>query len=262
MKIAALYVYPVKACAGISVSSAEVVERGFLHDRRWMLVDESGVFVTQRTIPKLALVSTAIGEHGYALRAPDTSPLLLPFDGSDGPEMEVQVWSHRGSARRHAEASAWFSDYLRMPVSAVYMPDDHRRPVNPERGRPGDVVSFADAYPFLAISEESLADLNSRLSAPLDMRRFRPNIVVSGGPAYGEDHWSRIRAGSVSFRAVKRCDRCAVTTVDPDTGEKGKEPLATLSKYRQMDGKVWFGMNLIHDGPGKIRVGDPVATLD
>jgi uncharacterized protein YcbX len=134
--------------------------------------------------------------------------------------------------------------------------------VNPERARPGDVVSFADGYPFLVISEASLSDLNSRLETPLVMERFRPNIVVSGVPAYAEDTFRHVRFGEVGFRAVKRCDRCSVTTIDPETGARGKEPLRTLATYRREDGKVWFGMNLIHDAEGTLSVGDLVHETD
>jgi len=141
------------------------------------------------------------------------------------------------------------------------MPDSERRVVNPERARPGDIVSFADGYPMLLISEASLSDLNRRLDEPLEMRRFRPNLVIAGAEPYSEDGMAALRIGEVTFRGVKRCDRCVVTTINPDTGEKGKEPLRTLAKYRLEDGKVWFGMNLIHDGSGRLKLGDPVVPL-
>jgi uncharacterized protein YcbX len=152
------------------------------------------------------------------------------------------------------------SAVLERRVRVLYMPDSHRRPVNPARARPSDVVSFADAYPFLAISEASLADLNARLETPVGMDRFRPNIVVSGIAAYDEDRWQAVRLGTLGFRAPKRCDRCSVTTVDPTSGVRGKEPLRTLAKYRLEEGKVWFGMNLIHDQEGVLAVGDPVSS--
>jgi uncharacterized protein YcbX len=144
-------------------------------------------------------------------------------------------------------------------VSLLYMPDSERRAVNPNRARPGDIVSFADAYPLLLISEASLAALNQRLDAPVEMRRFRPNLVISGCEPYAEDGFSALSIGPLTFRGVKRCERCVVTTVDPATAEQGKEPLRTLARYRQSEGKVWFGMNLIHDGPGTLRLGDPVV---
>ena len=156
------------------------------------------------------------------------------------------------------EGSRWFSAFLGTELSLLYMPEDERRAVNPRRARPGDVVSFADAYPVLLISEASLTDLNARLEAPLSMRRFRPNLVISGCVPYAEDDFRTLRIGDVSFRAVKRCERCVVTRVDPDTAELGPEPLRALASYRADGGKIWFGMNLIHDGPGRLRLGDPV----
>jgi uncharacterized protein YcbX len=257
-RVSALYVYPVKACRGIRVDSARVVARGFEHDRRYMIVDPGGRFVTQRELPELALVTTSIEAGGIVLRHAGHPECALPFEHDSAEVLEVSVWSHSGPALRHEPGSAWLSAVLGRPVDLVFMPESHRRAVNPERSRPGDVVSFADGYPFLVISEASLADLNSRLETPLVMERFRPNIVVSGVEPFAEDAWQHVRFGSVRFRGVKRCDRCSVTTVDPDTGVRDKEPLRTLATYRREDGKVWFGMNLIHDGGGTLAVGDRV----
>lgn len=257
-RVSALYVYPVKACRGIRMDSARIVARGFEYDRRYMIVDPSGRFVTQRELPELALVTTALERDAIVLRRAGHPECQLPLEHAFGAELDVSVWGHSGPALRHESGSAWLSAVLARPVSLVFMPESHRRQVNPERARPGDVVSFADGYPFLVISEESLSDLNSRLETPLVIERFRPNIVVSGVTAFAEDGWRRVRFGDVGFRAVKRCDRCSVTTVDPESGQRGKEPLRTLASYRQEDGKVWFGMNLIHDSEGTLSVGDLV----
>jgi uncharacterized protein len=258
--ISALYVYPVKACRGVRLASSRVVARGFEHDRRYMIVDAAGRFISQREVPELSLVSTAFARGGIVLSRDGHSDFLLPLSISDGPNRDFSLWSDCGSALEHPAASSWMSAVLERPASVVYMPDTHRRPVNPARARPSDVVNFADAYPFLAISEASLADLNSRLETPVGMERFRPNIVVSGIAAYGEDLWQTVRLGALGFRAPKRCDRCSVTTVDPANGVRGKEPLRTLAKYRLEDGKVWFGMNLIHDQEGVLSVGDRVSS--
>ena len=260
-RISALYVYPVKACSGIRVDSARVVARGFERDRRYMIVDSTGAFVTQREVPELALVKTAFEDRTIVLRRQGYADCSLPLALDDGPSQEVTVWRHSGSALRHEGASAWMSAVLERPVGVVYMPDTHRRPVNPERGNASDVVSFADAYPFLAISQASLDDLNSRLDVPIAMERFRPSIVVSGVEPYAEDSWVRVQLAELTFRAPKRCERCTVTTVDPETGVRGKEPLRTLAAYRKADGKVWFGMNLIHDGEGVLSVGDRVGLI-
>lgn len=261
MRISALTVYPIKACRGIDLPRARVVERGFEFDRRYMIVDADGEFVTQRTHKELALVTTALSGDGFELGAPGLEPLWLPRRHDGGARVRASVWGHEGVGALHEQGSEWLSVYLRGPYRLVYMPDDHERPVNPARSRPGDIVSFADAYPFLVISEASLAELNRRLPRPLGMRRFRPNIVISGASPFAEDGFARVRMGSISFRGPKRCDRCVVTTIDPETGQAGPEPLKTLASFRKEDGKVWFGMNLIHDGLGELAVGDDVVPL-
>lgn len=256
--VSALYVYPIKACRGVRVDHWPVVERGFEADRRWMIVDEAGTFVSQRERPRLALVTTALDNDLIRVAAPGLAPLHLPRQYDGGEPRAVRVWSDQSRGSVHAPGSAWFSEYLGAPHQLVYMPDSERRAVNPARARAGDIVSFADGYPFLLISEASLEDLNARLAEPITMERFRPNIVVSGTEPFAEDEFASVRLGEIAFRGVKRCDRCPVTTVDLETGEPGKEPLRTLATFRRWDGKVWFGMNMIHDGPGRLRVGDPV----
>jgi uncharacterized protein YcbX len=255
-RVSALYVYPVKACGGVSVTSARVVARGFEYDRRYMIVDEHGLFLTQRELPELALVSTSFAAGGIVLGRAGHGECHLPVALESGDRLDVTVWGHTGVALRHDRASAWLSDVVRRALSVVYMPDEHQRPVKPEHAGSFDVVSFADAFPFLVISEASLSELNSRLREPIEMRRFRPNIVVTGVPAFAEDTWTELRLGALGFRAPKRCDRCSVTTVDPSTGVRGQEPLRTLATYRKQDGKVWFGMNLIHDDQGVLSIGD------
>ena len=260
VQLSGIFVYPIKACAGVSLTSAEVVLRGLMQDRRYMLVDRSGRFVTQREAPRLCLVATALGAEQIEVSSAGHPPLRLPreLDGDAFERRPYRVWDSTGHAIRHPEGSRWFSAFLGTELSLLYMPEDERRAVNPRRARPGDVVSFADAYPVLLISEASLTDLNARLEAPLSMRRFRPNLVISGCEPYAEDDFRTLRIGDVSFRAVKRCERCVVTRVDPDTAELGPEPLRTLASYRADGGKIWFGMNLIHDGPGRLRLGDAV----
>jgi uncharacterized protein len=254
--LSGLFIYPIKACAGIALDRASVVERGLALDRRYMLVDRAGTFITQREVPRLCLVATALDDSRLILSAPGRPTLALPQALQDGERVACRVWEDTGSALCSAEGSRWFSDFLHDDVRLVYMPDSERRAVNPKRARSSDIVSFADGYPLLVISEASLADLNSRLDEPLDMRRFRPNLVLSDCEPFAEDRFNTLSIGEVSFRAVKRCDRCSVTMVDPTSAERGKEPLRTLARYRLEDGKVWFGMNLIHDGPGELRVGD------
>lgn len=236
-------------------------DRGPRGDRRFMVVDEEGRFVSQREEPRLCLVGTGVDGASLTLSA-GGSEVRVPRAPSAGEELEVEIWSSRVRAiQPSVEASAFFSEHLGRELRFVYMPDASRRPIAPPRGRPGDLVSFSDAYPLLMISEESLAGLNERLEVPLPMDRFRPNIVVAGGAPHAEDDLEVFRIGEVSFRNVKPCDRCSVTTVDPETGERGKEPLRALAEYRKWDGQVWFGTNLIHDGRGTLSLGDPITPL-
>jgi uncharacterized protein YcbX len=263
VQLSGLFIYPIKSCAGIALEQADVVERGLAFDRRYMLVDRSGTFVTQREVPRLCRVATALEHDQLLVSAPDKAALALPIQpAADLPleRLQYRVWDSVGSALEHPAGSRWFSELLNDDVSLLYMPDSERRDVNPNRARPGDIVSFADGYPLLLMSEPSLADLNQRLREPVEMRRFRPNLVISGGEPYGEDNFATLRIGALSFRGVKRCERCVVITIDPDTAAQSQEPLRTLSHYRLDDGKVWLGMNLIHDGCGTLRLGDAVIA--
>jgi MOSC domain-containing protein len=256
--VSALYVYPIKACRGVRVAEWPVVARGFDADRRWMIVDETGTFVTQREVSRLALVNAAFEGESLCIDAAGLAPLVLPRRYEAGAARNVRIWQDESVGCAHPGGSAWFSDFLGSRHELVYMPEAHHRQVNPARARADDILSFADGYPFLLTSEASLEDLNRRMAEPIPMERFRPNIVVSGTPAFAEDEFAQVRLGELSFRGVKRCDRCPVTTIDIETGERSKEPLRTLATYRKWDSQVWFGMNMIHDGPGVLRVGDPV----
>jgi uncharacterized protein YcbX len=261
-----MYVYPVKACRGIAVEAARVVERGLEHDRRWMIVDSRGKFLTQRELPALQLVTTAIEGDSVRLTADGTAPLDLPL--RPPPEtttpLDVRVWRSELVARRHAVGSDWFSTVLARPVSLVWMDDDATRAT---ARPPRTPVSFADGYPLLVTSRASLDELNRRLaetgSPPITMERFRPNLVLDGdGEPFVEDELRRFTIGAIPFRGVKPCDRCRVTTVDPETAATGKEPLRTLATFRARDGAVYFGMNLAHEGRGELRVGDEVTLLE
>lgn len=260
LTIDGLFIYPVKSCGGIALSEARVVRRGLEHDRRWMVVDEEGRFTTQRTHPRLVLVRAAIEGESLRLSAPDLADLELPLSSPAGPRMEVEVWGDRIQAIQHDAGSRWFSELLSGAHALVHMPEDTERPVDPERAAPDQVVSFADGFPFLLTHVASLEHLNERVGATLAMARFRPNIVVRGGEPFVEDAWSRIRIGGVTFRSEKPCARCAITTVDPATAKRGKEPLRTLATFRRGDEGVLFGINLTHEGSGIIRVGDEVRV--
>jgi uncharacterized protein YcbX len=262
MKVTDLFIYPIKACRGVRLERASIATRGFAADRRYMVIDSQGDFVTQRQRHELALVSVELVDGGFEITAPGRPPLHLSETCEVGERVAARVWGHDGVGVRHLPGSAWFSDYLGGHHALVYMPDEHERQVNPERARPGDLVSFADAYPFLLTSRQSLAELNRRLPSPIGMARFRPNIVIDGSSPFVEDTFARVRIGGSTFRGPKGCDRCVVTTIDPETAEGGVEPLKTLATFRKRDGKVWFGMNLIHDASGEVAIGDVVTPLE
>lgn len=254
-----LHLYPIKGTHGIAVERAEVGDRGFVRDRRFVVTDLNGKFLTQRTLPRMALVTTQLDGEVLRLRAPGMPPLALPIAPVDGAPRIVEVWRDRCDARLvSGEASAWLTQFLATPCELVYMPDDSLRPVDPDYA-PGARVSFADGFPFLLASEQSLAEL-ARRGADVPMSRFRPNLVIAGAPPFAEDAWRAIRIGEVRFRVVKPCARCVVTTIDQETAVATHEPLRTLATFRRRDGNVLFGQNLVHDGPGVVRVGDLVTV--
>lgn len=261
MRVHSLYVYPVKSLAGIAVDFFELDDFGPVADRRWMLVDEQGCFVTQRKYPQLARVSTRLaGRAGVTVTIPDTGSFTL---ATSGEPVQVQVWKDQVQAiQGTADANAAISRFCGLPLRFVYMPDDSFRRIDPAYVRENRRVGFADGFPLLVTSLASLEELNSRLDQPVPMRRFRPNIVVEGAPAWAEDSWRSLGIGALRIHLVKRCSRCVMTTVDPETGLKDQalQPLRTLAAYRKADDGVIFGMNGVHSGTGMIRVGDAVAV--
>lgn len=265
MHLSELNIFPVKSLKGIALNEALVEGRGLQYDRRWMIVDEDNRFITQREVPKMALVKIDVGADGMRASL-NGSSIDVPLDPGTGDVAAVGIWEGPVDAEFYPqEFHNWFTDALGVSCKLVGMPSTTNRILPREFAiRKTDVVSFADGYPFLLISEATLGDLNSRLESPVPMSRFRPNFVVSGSGPFEEDTWRRIRIGSTEFHLVKPCARCVMTTVDQTRGEKtGKEPLATLSQYRNFDGKVLFGQNLIAESAGgTVRVGDEVEVLE
>ncbi len=260
-----LWRYPVKALRGECFEQLELTPTGFSRDRHWMLVNRDGDFVSQRQQPRLALIAARIGDDGLYLSAAGYSDLKVPFASDEEASLSVHIWGDVCRAIPvNAVADAWLSDFLGLAVRLVYLPDRSVRAVDPAYAGPTDQVGFADGFPFLLISQASLDGLNSRLQTSVDMRRFRPNLVVGGCKPHEEDRWQRIRVGDVEFRVVKPCSRCIVPTVDPDTGEPAadREPIRTLMQYRKRDHKVYFGQNLLHDGLGRLQRGMPVEILE
>ncbi|GAO44819.1 MOSC domain-containing protein [Flavihumibacter petaseus] len=259
LQITELHIYPIKSLGGIAVAEAKVETRGLQYDRRWMLVDENNRFLTQREHPRMALLQTAIVENGILvfLKTDPADGIEIPFDAPGGDPIKVTIWDDVCSALYvSSEADQWFTRQIGFSCRLVYMPEDSIRKVDLDYAANEEITGFSDAYPVLVIGQASLDDLNSRLEMPVSMDRFRPNIVFGGGYAFEEDEDFTFHIGDIHFRGVKPCARCVMTTVNQQTGEKGKEPLKTLAAYRTVGKKVLFGQNLLHEGSGTIRVGD------
>ena len=263
IKLTAIHLYPVKSLSGLDLTHAKLDSFGLEHDRRWMVVDPEGRFLSQRSLPRMALIQVAVDDQGISLSAPGISPLRVSKPSERDPRVSVEVWRDRCEATPAGEpADAWLSQFLGVDCKLVHMADDVRRQVDQRYAKPEHHTSFADGFPLLLISEASLEELNSRLHEPVTMKRFRPNLVVTGCSPYEEDQWSSIKIGSMVLQLVKPCSRCAITTVDPLTGIRGREPLVTLARYRQRGNQVYFGQNLLHQHPGELRVGMPVEILE
>ncbi|QSX76970.1 MOSC domain-containing protein [Agrilutibacter solisilvae] len=264
MNLSGLYLYPIKSTAALAVREAAVEAQGLANDRRWMVVNPAGRFVTGRELARLTLVRARPVAEGLVLEAPGM-PSLAVATPDNGRPVDATVWDSTVAARgADPAADAWLSDFLLQPVRLVHMGPDSHRTIDEPQARADDTVSFADGYPLLLISQASLDGLNARLPQPVPMLRFRPNLVVGGADApHAEDHWRRVRVGEVEFDVVKTCTRCVFTTVDPQRGERdpGGEPLRTLASYRRSDKGITFGQNLIPRSAGTVRAGDPVEVL-
>lgn len=263
LTLSEIHLFPVKSLRGLSPQHWELDPFGFTQDRRWMLVDERGHFVTQRQVARMTLISTGLDGDRLQLSAEGMEPLSLPLTAGAGEERLVTVWNDRVSARDVGDQAARrLSDFLDHQVRLVWFPPATDRPVDPRYAKATDRTAFSDGFPLLLITQASLDDLNARLDQPVPMLRFRPNLVVSGSEAYAEDRWRRIRIGGIELRLVKPCSRCVIPTIDLETAKKSAEPLRTLSRYRRWDNNVWFGQNLLHDSGGILRLGDTVDVLE
>lgn len=266
VRVSALYTYPIKSCAGLSHDKLMLDSRGPKHDREWMVVDAGGMFITQREIPRMALIKPVLDSGGMTVNAPDMQTLRVPYAGADRERRHVTVWRFQGEAEDAGdEAAEWFSQFLGMASRLVRMPDDLKRLTSTDYTDVAGEVRFADGYPLLFISKASLADLNDRLAerrkSPVPMNRFRPNVVISGCGPFAEDGWTQMTIGGIRFDVVKPCARCAITTVDQAVGHAPdvREPLATLATFRRApNGGAMFGQNVIHRATGLISVGDRI----
>lgn len=285
LTLSGLYIYPIKSAAGIALSKAQITSRGLQYDRRWMVVDAKGKFISQRRFPRMALIGVSIVDQHLQITAPgmpDLSVLIddcLGMDSSSRNEpfdrLTVEVWGDRCAAiSLGADSQRWLTEFIGINCQLVYMPDSTQRPTAHGQIGSHQPVSFADAYPYLFISEASLTGLNAKLmaqgKAPVTMQRFRPNLVIRGcDAAHAEDRWQQIRIGEAVFDLPKLCDRCTIPNVDPTTGDHGQEPTQTLSTYRYWNKGIWFGQNGVQANVpsehgilnGTLQVGDAIEVI-
>lgn len=264
LTLSEIWIYPIKSLAGIRLSRATVMRKGLQYDRRWMLVDEAGRFITQREHPEMALFKVTIEKEKLLVKslinteAPESILIdLVPTNNEQA--SKVRIWDDEVEAvEANPEHSHWFSEKLKFDCKLVFFPEGNKRDIDPKYAHEKEQVSLADGYPFMIIGQSSLDDLNSRMKVVLSMRRFRPTFVFTGGAPFEEDNWKFFRIGKNKFKGVKLCARCVLPTVDPDTGIKGKEPLATLATYRNVNNKILFGQNLIPIDYDEVCEGDEI----
>jgi uncharacterized protein YcbX len=265
MVLSEIWIYPVKSLAGIRLTEAQVQEKGLQYDRRWMIVDPFGRFLTQRDFPAMALLEVEVQANALLIsnKLRPEENISVPFQPLTAEAVSVTIWDDEVNAVTVSnEVDAWLSDQLDMEVKLVLMPETTERKADPRYAKNNENVSFADGFPFLLISQASLDDLNRRLAEPVSMKRFRPNFVVTGTRPFAEDQWKSIQIGSLRFDIVKPCARCVLTTIDPETTERGKEPLKTLATYRRLNNKILFGQNVVAKQHGLVKQGDQILLKE
>lgn len=261
--LSGLYIYPIKSLGGISIKNAEIEKRGLQYDRRWMLIDEAGTFITQRKYHNLALLQVTIANEQLVIthKSDPARTISFPIGEQTGEKINVTIWDDQCAGIEVSTATSnWFSDFLEMKVKLVEMPEHEDRKVDSRYAIEEEIVSFADGYPCLLIGQSSLDGLNEKLDQKIMMDRFRPNFVFTGGKPHHEDAIYTFDLAGVHFTAVKPCARCVLITVDQQTGTKSAEPLKTLAAYRTRNKKIMFGQNLIHSGFGRISIGDELVV--
>lgn len=251
-----LNAYPLKSGGGTALRSAELTPRGLPFDREFMLVGPGGRFLSQREFARMALLRPSYDGEVLTVNAPGAAPLVHKAV-DDGEVLDVAIQRKEClGIDQGEEAAAWFSELLGDDCRLVRF-TGHRA-----TSRGGGEVMFADGYPLLVISAESLADLNTRLDEPLPMNRFRPSLVFEGLGPYGEDDVRLLRVGDAVIEMVKPCARCLITTTDQETAERGREPLRTLATYRTRDRGIQFGYNAVPRALGTLTIGDEIEILE
>lgn len=259
-KVKSLHIYPIKSLGGISLDSVNVEKEGFQHDRRWMLINKEGIFMSQREHPKMALFSCHIVDKKLHVNYKDTS-ISFGLDEHQQSVEDVQVWNSALNAQEvSSEISYWFSDHLGIECKLVAMTKVSNRKKSFEKEPFSTSVSFADGYPILIVGTRSLEYLNEKLDTPLPMNRFRPNIVIETIKEHEEDTWNDLTVNDTGLKVINACARCQVTTINQETIEKGAEPLKTLSTYRKDGNRILFGANTIVTKEGVISVNDVILN--
>lgn len=267
MRLSALYRYPLKSGRPEALQQSPSGLLGLAGDRRWMLVDAgNNRFLTQRAFPRMTQLSALYAEDGgLLLEAPGLPALHVAVPPPDDDLRGVTIWRDTLRVPDAGDAAGeWLSTFMERPVRLVHVPEQRTRYLPSGYGENSDRVAFADGFPLLLIGQASLDDLSEKVGRPLEMLRFRPNLVIEGAEPFAEDGWKRIRIGQQTFRVVKPCGRCILTTIDPASGERSadREPFATLMNYRQKEGEAMFGQNLVADGESVLEVGMPVEVLE
>ena len=264
MLVSNIFVYPVKSLKSTELASVIVKKRGFENDRRYMIIDDTNNFVTQRQYPELGEIEVFLKNKRINFINRITNSSISQKTELSDKKISVSIWNSicNASLLKSTLFDDWISAFCKAPLKLVYMADEDLRLVNQKYGKPNDIVSFADGYPVLITNTASLDALNQKLIDPVGMERFRPNLVINGKNAWEEDNWKNIKIGEVILRVVKPCARCIVITIDQKTGQQGKEPLFTLSKFRKENNKVLFGMNAIVEKGGRINRNDKVEIIE
>lgn len=257
-----LAIYPVKSTAQVSLLKATMGPFGLDNDRRWMLVDNNGIMLTQRKYARMCLIQCSFNDNHLTISAPEMQLLTINHEHSTS-KVNATVWKDTCSAYDCGDIAAnWFSQFLKTPARLVYFPANEIRQVDLNFASKGDITAFSDGFPYLLISQASLDDLNTRLNSSVEMKRFRPNLVISGTDAFAEDNWRKIRIGDITFKLVKPCSRCIIPSINPDTAEKTADVVKTLSSYRKRGNNIYFGQNVIAEGEGNLEVGMPVEVIE
>lgn len=263
MTLERIIYYPIKSLRGIEVGSHQATSMGLQWDRRWMLIEGDGSFVSQRKDPKLAQLLVEKTTNGWLVSAPEGHAVTVPFECQAGHGVGVEVWGDQFEAiHGPSHADGFFSSFLDRPVRLVYHHNPTGRPVDPRYSKGDSHVAFADGYPYLVLSTASIRFCQSQSpEETVDWRRFRPNLVVSSEQPFEEDSWSAIQIGEAVFELVKPCARCVMITVDPETGMGGSPLLKALSYSRLQEKGIMVGQNALLHQPATLNIGDSVTVL-